>query len=104
MNVFCKHCNAKPFNSEKISNKGLSFSDCCGHGSVVLDATPTFPDELSSMFNNSHPYSHTFFKIFEVIIIPYHLHHSMQIYLIFNRDVLDHIVLKSKGKSQYLIE
>ena len=34
MNILCMHCNAKHFISEKIANKGLSFSDCCSHGTT----------------------------------------------------------------------
>ncbi|XP_058809854.1 uncharacterized protein LOC131675045 [Phymastichus coffea] len=34
MNILCQHCKAKHFKDEKVSNKGLSFNDCCHHGSV----------------------------------------------------------------------
>ena len=62
MNILCKHCNAKHFTGEKISNKGLSFSDCCSHGSVKLQPMPTFPKDLLDMFNGSHVLSNDFFQ------------------------------------------
>ncbi|XP_074096362.1 uncharacterized protein LOC141525697 [Cotesia typhae] len=58
--VLCKHCNAKHFATEKISNKGTSFSDCCSHGKVVLDPLPQLPKELRSFFDYSHPQSKHF--------------------------------------------
>ena len=33
MNVLCRHCNAKHFQSEKINTED-SFNDCGGHGSA----------------------------------------------------------------------
>ncbi|XP_058790186.1 uncharacterized protein LOC131663673 [Phymastichus coffea] len=62
MNVLCSHCNAKHFQDEKISNKGLSFSDCCSHGSALLDPLPTFPSELQSLFTGNNPKSNLFIK------------------------------------------
>ncbi|XP_058805583.1 uncharacterized protein LOC131672400 [Phymastichus coffea] len=61
MNVLCKHCKAKHFESEKVDKKGLSFNDCCSHGAVVLDAAPDFPQELSSLFDGTHANSNDFF-------------------------------------------
>jgi len=29
INMFCIYCNAKHFATEKLSNKGNSFHDCC---------------------------------------------------------------------------
>ena len=46
----------------KISNKGLSFSDCCSHGSVKLQPMSTFPKDLYDMFNGSHVLSNDFFQ------------------------------------------
>ena len=48
MDVLCSHCNAKHFTAEKVFNKGNSFNDCCGHGTVKLEAIPDFPDNLRS--------------------------------------------------------
>ena len=62
MNILCMHCNAKHFLSEKISNKGLSFSDCCSHGSVKLEPMPIFPQDLFDLFNGSHVMSDDFFR------------------------------------------
>ncbi|XP_058789694.1 uncharacterized protein LOC131663349 [Phymastichus coffea] len=64
MDVICKHehCKAKHFKDEKVSNKGLSFNDCCGHGCVQLDTFPDFPPELSRLFQGEHIKSPTFFE------------------------------------------
>ncbi|XP_058801512.1 uncharacterized protein LOC131670145 [Phymastichus coffea] len=62
MNVLCSHCNVKHFQDEKISNKGLSFSNCCSHGSALLDPLPTFPSELQSLFTDNNPKSNLFIK------------------------------------------
>ncbi|CAB0042454.1 unnamed protein product [Trichogramma brassicae] len=51
MDTLCMHCNAKHFENEKVSNKGLSFNDCCSHGGVRLEPTPEFPPELRDLFN-----------------------------------------------------
>ncbi|XP_058791046.1 uncharacterized protein LOC131664174 [Phymastichus coffea] len=61
MNILCQHCQAKHFKDEKVSNKGLSFNDCCGHGSVVLDPFPDFPSELINLFSGEHEKSSIFF-------------------------------------------
>ena len=62
MNILCIHCNAKHFVSEKVSNKGLSFQDCCSHGAVVLEPTPIFPKDLFDLFNGFHIKSNDFFQ------------------------------------------
>ena len=62
MDVFCIHCNAQHFISEKITNRGFSFSDCCSHGAVDLEPTPTFPEELLNIFNGTHAKSNNFFE------------------------------------------
>ena len=62
MNMVCIHCNAKHFVSEKVSNKGLSFHDCCSHGSVLIEPTSTFPKDLLELFNGSHGKSNDFFQ------------------------------------------
>ncbi|KAL6419581.1 hypothetical protein ACFW04_011319 [Cataglyphis niger] len=62
MNVSCSHCNAKHFSSEKISNRGNSFHNCCNHGAVYLEPFPQFPQFLRSLFNGSHAKSNNFFK------------------------------------------
>lgn len=62
MNVKCIHCDALHFKSEKVSNKGLSFNDCCSHGTVKLEPTPIFPNELLNLFNGAHEKSNDFFK------------------------------------------
>ena len=43
-------------------NKGNSFNDCCGHGTVKLEAIPDFPDNLRSLFENNHQKSKAFFE------------------------------------------
>ncbi|XP_058810553.1 uncharacterized protein LOC131675552 [Phymastichus coffea] len=62
MNILCKHCQANHFKDEKVSNKGLSFNDCCGHGTVTLDPFPDFPRELLTLFNGEHNQSSIFFN------------------------------------------
>ncbi|XP_058789056.1 uncharacterized protein LOC131663017 [Phymastichus coffea] len=62
MNILCKHCNAKHFKDEKVSNQGLSFNDCCGHGSVKLDSLPDLPPELLKLFDGTHEKSPIFFE------------------------------------------
>ena len=62
MNVLCCHCGAAHFSDEKVSNKGLSFNDCCGHGTVILDEPPNFPEPLKSMFKGTHEKSANFFE------------------------------------------
>ena len=44
MNVLCSHSNTKHFTAEKVFNKGNSFNDCCGNGTVELEEIPDFPD------------------------------------------------------------
>ncbi|XP_058810469.1 uncharacterized protein LOC131675487 [Phymastichus coffea] len=61
MDVLCQHCKAKHFNDEKVSNKGLSFNDCCGHGTIKLDPLPNFPPELKNLFDGEHNKSSRFF-------------------------------------------
>ena len=62
MNVLCCHCGAAHFSDEKVSNKGLSFNDCCGHGTVILDEPLNFPEPLKSMFKGTHEKSANFFE------------------------------------------
>ena len=61
MNVLCGHCNAKHFQSEKV-NRGDSFNDCCGHGSVELPNIQDFPNDLQSLLENTHIKSRIFFE------------------------------------------
>ena len=61
MNVLCRHCNAKHFQSEKV-NRGDSFNDCCGHESVELPNIPDFLDDLQSLLENTHVKSRIFFE------------------------------------------
>ncbi|XP_058810120.1 uncharacterized protein LOC131675228 [Phymastichus coffea] len=60
MNILCSHCKAKHFKDEMISNKGLSFSDCCSHDTVSLDPLPEFPPQLYSLFTGQHSKSNLF--------------------------------------------
>ena len=62
MNIFCKHCNAKHFASEKVFNTGNLFNDCCGHGTVELESIPDFPAELRLLFENHDEKSRTLFE------------------------------------------
>ena len=62
MDVLCSHCNAKHFTAEKVFNKGNSFNDCYGHGTVKLEAIPDFSDNLRSLFENIHQKSKVFFE------------------------------------------
>ena len=62
MDVLCRHCNAKHFTVEKVFNKGNSFNDCCGYGTVKLEAITDFPDNLRSLFENNHQKSKVFFE------------------------------------------
>jgi len=62
MNIFCEHCSAKHFKSEKVANKGNSFNDCCNHGSVRLNSLPQPPDELYELFVGTHSKSDHFFN------------------------------------------
>ncbi|XP_058802130.1 uncharacterized protein LOC131670496 [Phymastichus coffea] len=62
MNILCQHCKAKHFKDETVSNKGLSFNDCCGHGSVKLNPLPTLPHELKTLFDGEHDKSSRFFE------------------------------------------
>ncbi|XP_058810651.1 uncharacterized protein LOC131675629 [Phymastichus coffea] len=61
MNILCKHCQAKHFKNEKVSNKESSFNDCCDHGTVKLDPFPDFPLELLTLFNGEYDKSSSFF-------------------------------------------
>jgi hypothetical protein len=40
MNIECTHCKALHFKGQRVSNKGDSFYDCCGHGKVILAPAP----------------------------------------------------------------
>ena len=62
MNVACIHCKALHFESEKVTNKGCSFNDCCSHGAVKLEPMPEFPEFLKSLFNGTHEKSNNFFQ------------------------------------------
>ena len=62
MNILCCHCGAAHISDVKVSNKGLSFNECCGHGSVILDETQSFPEPLKSMFKGTHEKSANFFQ------------------------------------------
>ena len=64
MDVLCSHCNAKHFSAEKVFNKGFSnsFNECCGHGTVKLEAIPDFPDNLCSLFEYNHQKSKASFN------------------------------------------
>ena len=44
MDKECKHCLAKHFESEKVSNKGLSFSSCCQHGDIKFPPQLPYPE------------------------------------------------------------
>ena len=57
IDVLCSHCNAKHFTAEKVFNKGNLF-----HETVKLEAIPDFPDNLRSLFENSHQKSKAFFE------------------------------------------
>ena len=74
MDVLYSHCNAKYFTAEKVCNKGNSFNDCCGHGTVKLEAIPDFPDNLRSLFENNHQKVMHVSNIFEIIIVHFRLH------------------------------
>ena len=52
MDILCIHCKASHFLLERVSNRGLSFNDYCSHGAVKQDPIPTFPKDLTKMFNN----------------------------------------------------
>ncbi|KYN16225.1 DNA repair and recombination protein pif1, mitochondrial [Trachymyrmex cornetzi] len=62
MDVLCINCKAKYFATEKISNKGNSFHDCCNHGAVYLESLPQSPQFLHCLFNNNHAKSNNFFQ------------------------------------------
>lgn len=62
MNVLCVHCEAKHFKSEKVSNKGNSFNDCCSHGKVVFEPLPDPPEILKKFFDGTHPLSNQFYN------------------------------------------
>ncbi|XP_046745540.1 uncharacterized protein LOC124410885 [Diprion similis] len=62
MDTLCSHCGAKHFIAEKITNKGLSFNDCCSHGEVSLETLPKPPSILYNLFNGSHPKSTYFYE------------------------------------------
>jgi len=99
MNVYCEHCGAKHFKSEKVANKGNLFNDCCNHGSVQLNPLPQPPYELYELFVGNHPKSNHFFnRILMLIIIHFHLRHLMQIYQILVHKGVDFTVLKFKDK------
>jgi len=57
MNIYCEHCSAKHFKSEKVANKGNSFNDCCYHGSVKLNFLIQPLDKLYELFIGNHPKS-----------------------------------------------
>ena len=61
MDVLCSHCNAKHFTAGKVFNKGNSFNDCCGHGTIKLEAISDFLDNLRSLFENNPQKSKAFF-------------------------------------------
>uniref|UniRef100_A0A914YB10 Uncharacterized protein n=1 Tax=Panagrolaimus superbus TaxID=310955 RepID=A0A914YB10_9BILA len=50
LNFICTHCGSKHFESEKISNKGLSFYGCCQHGTIKVEI-PDYPEELKKLFD-----------------------------------------------------
>ncbi|XP_058808421.1 uncharacterized protein LOC131674008 [Phymastichus coffea] len=58
----CQHCHALHFKDEMVSGKGLSFNDCCGHGSVFLDPLLEFPEELKLLLKGEHRQSVLFFE------------------------------------------
>jgi len=60
MNIYCEHCGAKHFKSEKVANKENSFNDCCSHGSVQLNTLSQLPDELYELFIGNHSKSNHF--------------------------------------------
>jgi len=62
MNLRCEHYGARHFNSEKVTNKGNSFNDCCGHGTVELNPLPQLPHELYELFTENHPKSKHFYN------------------------------------------
>ena len=62
MDVYCIHCNAKHFITEKISNKGHSFHDYCNHGAVYLHSLPDLPKFIRNLFDGSHIKSNDFFQ------------------------------------------
>ena len=49
MNHKCIHyCNANHFSGENVNYKELNtFNDCCGHGGVILENMPEFPEKLN---------------------------------------------------------
>jgi len=98
MNLYCEHCGAKHFNSEKVVNKGNSFNDCCSHGTVELNSLPQPPHELYKLFTENHPKSNQFIIVFVVTIIHFHSRHLMQTYQTLVRKDVDLIVLKFKDK------
>ena len=82
MDILCSHCNAKHFTAEKVFNKGNSFHDFCGHETVKLEATPDFPDNLRSLFENNHQNSKAFFERIQN-------HNSLFSFASFNANVVD---------------
>uniref|UniRef100_A0AC35FGE3 Uncharacterized protein n=1 Tax=Panagrolaimus sp. PS1159 TaxID=55785 RepID=A0AC35FGE3_9BILA len=50
LTFICTHCGAKHFESEKVSNKGLSFYSCCQHGTIKVEI-PDYPEELKPLFD-----------------------------------------------------
>ena len=62
MNIDCIHCQAKHFPSERVSNKGDTFNDCCNHGNAELSPAPEFPVELKKLFISEHQLSNQFFQ------------------------------------------
>ena len=82
MDVLCSYCNAKHFAAEKVFNEGNSFNECCGHGTVKLEAIPDFPDNYvhySKIIINKVKH---FLNVFGITIVHFRLHPLMLIKLI----------------------
>ena len=79
MDIRCIYCNAKHFVTEKISNKGNSFHDCCNHGAFYLESLSQSPLFLCNLFNGSHIKSNNFFQHIRNYNSSFHLHHLIVI-------------------------
>nr|CAD2209450.1 unnamed protein product [Meloidogyne enterolobii] len=64
-NILCNECNAIHFQEEQIKtnhSKSFCFNNCCKEGKLkaLNDKIEEYPEELKSLFNESHPYNKNF--------------------------------------------